>query len=78
MEVTLVAGESLLTDAMRLFRTRVNGSEEEYVNPLAQQDGMPGVAFQWLEVEGPLPEKKAAAGYHRLFGELLRAVAVDA
>ncbi len=39
---------------MRLFRTRVNGSEEEYVNPLAQKDGMPGVAFQWLEVEGPL------------------------
>src|SRR6202162_5646089 len=39
-------------------------------NPLAQKDGMPGVAFQWLEVKGPLPDKDAAAGYSLMFGDL--------
>ena len=70
VEVLLSPNEALQTDAMRLFRTRVNGTEEEYVNPLAQQDGMPGVAFQWLEVEGPLPEPNAAAHGRLLFGDL--------
>src|SRR6185312_7094817 len=66
----LTPSESLQTDAMRFFRTRVNGSEEEYVNPLAQPDGMPGVAFQWIEVEGPLDGANAEAGYRLMFGDL--------
>jgi hypothetical protein len=70
VEVMLSPTESIQTDAMRLFRTRVNGSEEAYVNPLAQPDGMPGVAFQWLEVEGPLPDPGAGAGYKAMFGDL--------
>jgi hypothetical protein len=70
VEVLLTPNEAIQTDPMRLFRTRVNGSEEAYVNPLAQQDGMPGVAFQWLEVEGPLPDKNSGAGYRLMFGEL--------
>ncbi len=70
VEVLLTPNEAIQTDAMRLFRTRVNGSEEEYVNPLAQQDGMPGVAFQWLEVEGPLYDASPAAGYRLMFGDL--------
>ena len=70
VEVLLSANEVLQTDCMRLFRTRVNGSEEAYVNPLAQPDGMPGVAFQWLEVEGPLYDKTAGAGYRTIFGDL--------
>jgi hypothetical protein len=70
VEVILHPSETIQTDAMRLFRTRVNGSEEEYVNPLAQPDGMPGVAFQWIEVEGPLPDESAVAGYRLLFGDL--------
>ena len=70
VEVLLSPNEAIQTDAMRLFRTRVNGTEEEYVNPLAQQDGMPGVAFQWIEVEGPLPDQDPAASYHLLFGDL--------
>lgn len=70
-EALLGAGEVIQTDGMRLFRTRVNGSEEEYVNPLAQPDGMPGIAFQWLEVEGPLSgESSSGAGYRLLFGDL--------
>ena len=70
VEVLLSPNEVIQTDPMRLFRTRVNGSEEAYVNPLAQQDGMPGVAFQWLEVEGPLSDQNAAAGYRLMFGDL--------
>ncbi len=70
VEVLLTPNDAIQTDAMRLFRTRVNGSEEEYVNPLAQKDGMPGVAFQWLEVEGPLYDQNATAGYHLMFGDL--------
>lgn len=70
VEVLLTPSEVLQTDPMRLFRTRVNGSEESYVNPLAQPDGMPGVAFQWLEVEGPLHDENATAGYRLMFGDL--------
>lgn len=33
VEVQLAGGESIRTDAMRLFRTRVNGTDEQYVNP---------------------------------------------
>ncbi len=70
METFLAAGEVMRTDGMRLFRTRVNGSDEQYVNPLAQPDGMPGYAMQWMEVEGPLVDELQGAGYRRLFAEL--------
>jgi len=70
VEVLLTPNEAIQTDPMRLFRTRVNGSEEAYVNPLAQKDGMPGVAFQWLEVEGPLPDEHATDGYRLMLGDL--------
>ena len=70
VEVLLGASEVLQTDSMRFFRTRVNGTEAEYVNPLAQPDGMPGVAFQWIEVEGPLYDQAAGAGYRLMFGDL--------
>jgi len=70
IEAQLAAGENVRTDAMRLFRTRVNGSDEQYVNPLATKDGMPGYAVQWLEVTGPLEDAHATSGYQLLFGEL--------
>jgi mono/diheme cytochrome c family protein len=70
IEVQLAGGESIRTDAMRLFRTRVNGSDEQYVNPLATPEGMPGYAVQWLEVTGPLEDAHALRGYELLFGKL--------
>lgn len=70
IQVLLAAGEVVRTDGMRLFRTRVNGSDEQYVNPLAQPDGMPGYAVQWMEAEGPLYNETQGAGYRRLFGDL--------
>ncbi|QEH32299.1 Planctomycete cytochrome C [Aquisphaera giovannonii] len=71
IEVDLLAGEVIRTDGSRLFRTRVNGTDEQYVNPLATEDGMPGYAVQWIEVEGPLDAgPDADVGYARLFGDL--------
>src|SRR6187399_2138240 len=70
VEVQLAGGESIRTDAMRLFRTRVNGSDEQYVNPLATRQGMPGYAVQWLEVTGPLKDEYVTSGYKLLFGDL--------
>jgi hypothetical protein len=70
VEVELALGESIRTDATRLFRTRVNGTDEQYVNPLATKDGMPGYAVQWLEVTGPLADADATSGYALLFGDL--------
>jgi hypothetical protein len=70
MTATLRAGEVVRTDGSRLFRTRVNGTGEQYVNPLATDHGMPGYAIQWMEVEGPLSDEHEAAGYELLFGDL--------
>jgi hypothetical protein len=70
VEVLLAAGEVIRTDGMRLFRTRVNGSDEQYVNPLARPDGMPGYAIQWMEVEGPIHGAAHGTGYRRIFGNL--------
>ena len=70
IDVQLAGGESIRSDAMRLFRTRVNGTDEQYVNPLATKEGMPGYAVQWLEVTGPLDDARATNGYALLFGEL--------
>ena len=47
---------------MRLFRTRVNGTDEQYVNPLATEDGMPGYAVQWIEIEGPFYDDDDTSG----------------
>jgi mono/diheme cytochrome c family protein len=70
IEVQLAGGERISTDAMRLFRTRVSGSDEQYVNPLATKEGMPGYAVQWLEITGPLEDKQSKSGYQLLFGDL--------
>jgi hypothetical protein len=79
MTATLRAGEVVRTDGSRLFRTRVNGTGEQYVNPLATDHGMPGYAIQWMEVEGPLPDEQEGAGYQLLFGDLpMRKVASGA
>src|SRR6185503_2845651 len=38
-------------------------------NPLAQRDGLPAVAFRWMEVDGPLYDESSRAGYRLLFGD---------
>ncbi|MDB5323261.1 MAG: hypothetical protein JWN40_4892, partial [Phycisphaerales bacterium] len=68
MDTWLVAGESIRPDAARLFRSRPSN----WHNPLADKEGTPGVAFRWLEVEGPIYDDKQwpPAGHKLLFGDL--------
>ncbi|HVS52376.1 MAG TPA: DUF1592 domain-containing protein [Opitutaceae bacterium] len=69
-EVWLVAADVIAVDATRFFRSRPTGIPDGYTNPLAQRDGMPAVAFRWMEVEGPLYDEPSAPGYRALFGDL--------
>jgi len=75
-EVWMLANEYLVTDSSRFFRSRptINSTlisaQGGYTNPLAQRDGMPAVAFRWMEVEGPLYDESTTAGYRLLFGDL--------
>jgi hypothetical protein len=79
IEVFLLPGEVIRTDGARLFRTRVNGTDEQYVNPLATEDGMPGYALQWIEVEGPFfDDPVGGAGYRVLFDRLKLVPSKDA
>jgi mono/diheme cytochrome c family protein len=68
MDVWLLAGEMMRPDAARLFRSRPGAGG--YHNPLAEKDGQPGVAFRWLEVEGPIIDQWPTAGQKLLFGDL--------
>jgi hypothetical protein len=69
-DVWLMANDVIVTDATRFFRSRPTGTPDGYTNPLAQRDGIPAVAFRWMEVEGPLYDEPAAPGYQLLFGDL--------
>jgi hypothetical protein len=66
LEVYLVKGETIRPDPVRLFRSRPSN----WRNPLAEKDGMPGVAYNYLEVEGPLVEQWPSVGHKLLFGDL--------
>jgi hypothetical protein len=68
--VWLAANEVIATDATRFFRSRPTGIPDGYTNPLAQRDGIPAVAFRWMEVEGPIYDQAEAPGYRLLFGDL--------
>jgi hypothetical protein len=43
-DVWLLAGETLVPDASRLYRSR----PPNFRNPLMQKDGCPSVAFRWM------------------------------
>ena len=66
IDTWLLAGETIRPDAARLFRSR----PPSYRNPLAQEDGQPGVAFRWIEVEGPIYDQWPTAGHKLLFDGL--------
>lgn len=67
LDVYLQEGESIQTDAVRLFRSRPSN----WHNPLAEKDGMPGVAYNYMEVEGPVHPQWPTRGLNMLFGDLL-------
>ncbi|MCC2667623.1 MAG: hypothetical protein K0Q72_94 [Armatimonadetes bacterium] len=66
LEVVMLKGETIMPDAARLFRSR----PPNYHNPLATPEGQPGVAYHWLEVEGPLLEAWPTSGQRLLAGDL--------
>ncbi|MDB5294701.1 MAG: hypothetical protein JWO31_684 [Phycisphaerales bacterium] len=66
LDAVLLAGETIRPDAVRLFRSR----PPAWHNPLAERDGCPGVAFAWMEVEGPIVDQWPPAGHKVLFGDL--------
>jgi hypothetical protein len=66
IDAWLLAGETIRPDAARLFRSR----PPDFINPLGTPEGMPGVAFGWLEVQGPEIEQWPPAGHRLLFGDL--------
>lgn len=66
LEVYLLKDETIRPDAVRLFRSR----PPNWRNPLAEKDGQPGVAFRWLEVEGPICDEWPSRGHRLLFGDL--------
>lgn len=66
IDTYLLAGETIWPDAARLFRSR----PPSWINPLAERDGCPGVAFAWMEVEGPIYDDNAAKSRQLLFGDL--------
>ena len=59
-------GETIRPDAAQLHRSR----PPDHKNPDAGPDGMPGVAFQWMETVGPLYENWPPAGHQLMFGNL--------
>ena len=67
IEVYLLKGESVRPDAVRFFRSRPPGT---WRNPLATEEGQPGVAFNWLEVEGPMIDQWPTPANTLLFGDL--------
>ena len=66
LDVWLLKGETIRPDAARLFRSR----PPDWHNPLAEKDGQPGVAYKWLEVEGPIIEAWPTPAQRLLFGDL--------
>src|SRR5262249_48361388 len=65
MKVSLLPGEQICPDAARLFRSRPGFTG----SPDATEEGMPGIAYRWLEVDGPIKDAASREGYRRLFGD---------
>ncbi len=66
IEVDLLKNDMLRVDAVRLFRSR----PPAWHNPNATPEGQPGVAYQWMQAEGPLNVEFPNAGHKLLFGDL--------
>lgn len=65
-DVVLRKGDAIRPDAGRLLRTQSGWRG----NPNATEEGVPGFAMNWLELEGPLNEEWPPKSYQALFGNL--------
>ncbi len=68
LDVWLLEGESIRPDCSRFYRARQGAGR--FRNPNATLEGAPGIAFQWMEVEGPILESWPSEGHRLLFGDL--------
>jgi len=66
LEVDLLPGEMILPDAARLFRSRPGFTG----SPEATKEGMPGIAYRWMEVTGPIANAASRLGVRRMFSNL--------
>ena len=66
MDVDPLPSEQIQPDASGLFRSRPGFTG----SPDATEAGMPGVAYRWMEVDGPVKDARASEGFRRLFGNL--------
>jgi hypothetical protein len=64
LDVYLLPGEQILPDASRLFRSRPGFTG----SPDATAEGMPGVAYRWMEVAGPISNVATQESIRRFFG----------
>ena len=65
IEVPLLPGEQICPDAARLFRSRPGFTG----SPDATEEGMPGIAYRWLEVDGPIQDAASRELPSRLLGD---------
>lgn len=66
IEVYLLKGETIQPDSARMFRPR----PPNWKNPLASDEGIPGVAYSYMEAEGPMLESWPLPGHKLLFDDL--------
>lgn len=66
LDVDLLPGEMILPDAARLFRSRPGFTG----SPEASKEGMPGVAYRWMEVTGPVANAASRLGVRRMFSNI--------
>ncbi len=68
LDVWLLEGESIRPDCSRFYRARQGAGR--FRNPNATPEGAPGIAYQWMEVEGPIFASWPSEGHRLLFGDL--------
>ena len=66
IDVYLLPGETIRPDAARLWRPGVGFVQSTD----ASEQGMPGVAYRWMDVTGPVPDTAARERQRLLFGGL--------
>jgi uncharacterized protein DUF1592/uncharacterized protein DUF1588/uncharacterized protein DUF1585/uncharacterized protein DUF1587/uncharacterized protein DUF1595/cytochrome c len=65
LDVYLLPGEQVLPDASGLFRSRPGFTG----SPDATAEGMPGVAYRWMEATGPIVDTAAQERVRQFFGD---------
>ena len=68
LDAWLLEGESIRPDCSRFYRARQGAGR--FRNPNMTPEGAPGIAYQWMEVEGPILDSWPSKGHRLLFEDL--------